>query len=175
MFTTDENEGLNHLWDTEFVTRTIADLIRGKHYQYVFTILPRSSTHEHHQAATILALRAAASLPDAMKPLVLGFDTDGTDYQPEGKSADIFGWNPTHSFAFDRNRTLGFHNTLNYQMVVSWMIAEHKSQGLFQTLYNKDPTEYIWVARNSTPNAEAKVTSFFELLRLKSVQSTASQ
>ena len=82
MFTTDENEGLNHLWDTEFITHTIADLIRGKRYQYVFTVLPRSSTHGHHQAATILALRAVDSLPDAMKPVVLGFDIDGAEYKP---------------------------------------------------------------------------------------------
>ncbi len=29
-FTTDENEGIRHLWDAHFVTRTIADLIEGK-------------------------------------------------------------------------------------------------------------------------------------------------
>jgi len=173
MFTMDENEGLNHLWDTEFIIRTIADLIRGKHYQYLFIILPRSSTHGHHQAAAVLALRAVASLPDAMKPVVLGFDTDGSEYKLAGKSEDIFGWNPTHSFAFDRNATLGFHHALNYQMVVSWMIAEHKSQGLFQTMYNKDPYEYIWIARRSAPDAETLASDLFRFVGSKSIQAAA--
>ena len=174
-FTTDVNEGLTHLWDTGFITSTIADLIRGKHYQYVFTILPRSTTHGHHQAATILALRAVESLPDAMKPVVLGFDTDGAQYKPAQNSEDIFGWIPTHSFTFDRGATLGFHHALNYQMVVSWMIAEHKSQGMLQTFYNKDPNEYVWIARSSAPDAEGTATALFRLLGLSSVQSATSK
>jgi LmbE family N-acetylglucosaminyl deacetylase len=175
MFTTDVNEGLNHLWDTEFIARTIADLIRGKHYQYLFTILPRSSTHGHHQAATALALRAVASLPDAMKPVVLGFDTDGAEYLQPGKSEDVAGWNPIHSFAFDRDETLGLHHALNYQMVVSWMIAEHKSQGVLQTMYNKDPYEYVWIASRSAPDAESSASDLFRLVESKSIQSAASK
>lgn len=174
-FTTDENEVLTHLWDAGFITSTIADLIRGKHYQYVFTVLPRSSAHGHHQAATILALRAVESLPDAMKPVVLGFDTDSAQYNPAQNSEDLFGWIPNHSFAFDRGATLGFHHALNYQMVVSWMIAEHKSQGMLQTMYNKDPNEYVWIARNSSPDAEATATALFRLLGLSVLQPAASK
>ena len=174
-FTTDENVGLIHLWDTAFVTNTIADLIRGKRYQYVFTILPRSSTHGHHQAATILALRAVASLPDNMKPVVLGFDTDSADYRPEPKRADSYGWIPAHTFAFNRNSPLGFHQALSYQIVVSWMIAEHKSQGLLQTMYSKDPDEYVWIAKRSAPEAEATAALLFRLLGSDSVQSAASK
>jgi len=174
-FTTDENEGLTNLWDTEFITTTIADLIRGKHYQYVFTILPRSSTHGHHQAATILALRAVASLPEAMKPVVLGFDTNSAEYRPAQKNQDAYRWTPAHTFAFNRDATLGFHHALNYQMVVSWMIAEHKTQGLLQTMYNKDPNEYIWIARRSAPDAEATATALFRLLGSSPVQPAASK
>lgn len=174
-FTTDKNEGLNHLWDTGFIKSTIADLIRGKHYQFVFTVLPRSSTHGHHQAATFLAFRAIESLPDTMRPVLLGFDTDGSEYKPALTSSDIFGWTPTHSFTFDRDATFGFHHALSYQMVVNWMIAEHRSQGMLQTMYNKDPNEYIWIARDSAPSAEANTRSFFQLLRSSSVQSAASR
>lgn len=174
-FTTDENEGLSRLWDTEFITHTIADLIRGKQYQYVFTVLPRSSTHGHHQAATILTLRAVASLPDAMKPVVLGFDTDGAQYQSEQKEERTFEWTTAHKFAFNRDATLGFHHALNYQMVVSWMIAEHKSQGMLQTMYNKDPNEFIWIAKESSPDAEANSAALFRLLGSSPVQSPASK
>lgn len=174
-FTTDENEGLIHLWDTGFITSTVADLIRGKHYQYVFTVLPRSTTHGHHQAATILALRAVASLPNTMKPVLLGFDTDNADYRQPPKQADAAGWIPTHTFAFNRNSPLGFHKALSYQIVVSWMIAEHKSQGLLQTMYTKDPDEYVWIAQRSAPGAEATAASLFKLLGSDSVQSAASK
>jgi hypothetical protein len=55
IFTTDRDSGLKHLWNTAYIQQTITDLIRGQHYQYVFAILPRSTTHGHHQAATALA------------------------------------------------------------------------------------------------------------------------
>ena len=174
-FTTDENEGLTHLWDTSFITSTIEDLIRGKHYQYIFTVLPRSSTHGHHQAATILALRAVASLPSAIKPVVLGFDTDNAEYRPVSKSVDVYGWTQASTFAFNRESPLGFHKALSYQIVVSWMIAEHKSQGLLQTMYNKDPKEYVWIAQLSAPEAERTAASLFNLLGPVSVQAAASK
>ncbi len=174
-FTTDENEGLRHLWDAHFVTRTIADLIEGKHYQYVLVVLPRSTAHGHHQAATVLAYRAIHSLPEALRPVLLGFDTDGTDYIPLPAVTETHGWRPRYAFAFDRNAPIGFHNALNYQIVVNWMIAEHKSQGLLQTMDNKDPKEYVWIDTESTPGAEAGAAALFQLVTSHSTQTAKSK
>jgi LmbE family N-acetylglucosaminyl deacetylase len=153
-FTTDVQEGLSHLWDAGFVTNTIVDLIRGEHYQYVFTVLPRSTTHGHHQAATVLATRAIRMLPEAQRPVLLAADTDGSAYAPLPGIGETTVWQPAAVFAFDRNTSFGFQNSLSYQIVVSWMISEHKSQGLLQTVHNKDPKEFFWVDGVDTPGAE---------------------
>jgi hypothetical protein len=73
-------------------------------------------------------------------------------------------WASTYAYAFDRTTTFGFHNALSYQIVVHWMIAEHKSQGLLQTMDDKDPKEYIWIDAESAPDAQAAADSLFHLL-----------
>jgi LmbE family N-acetylglucosaminyl deacetylase len=163
-FTTDIGEGLNRLWDANFVTSTIADLIRGEHYQYVFTVLPRSTTHGHHQAATVLATRAIRSLPEDLRPVLLAADTDGSGYAPLPAFNETQVWSAAPAFAFDRNTSFGFQNALSYQIVVSWMISEHKSQGLLQTMHNKDPKEYFWVDSQDSRNAPASAAALFRIL-----------
>jgi LmbE family N-acetylglucosaminyl deacetylase len=157
-FTTNKDEGLNRLWNTDFITSEIAELIRGQQYQFVFAVLPRSTTHGHHQAATILAARAIQSLPEPIRPVLLAFDTDGA---PASQGAAETQWPYCFSFAFNRNQPLGFHDALNYQIVVSWMIAEHKSQGMLQMMYNKDANEYAWVDQTSCAGAELKADKLF--------------
>jgi N-acetylglucosamine malate deacetylase 2 len=173
--TTDSNEGLTHLWDTTFVTNTIADLIKGRHYQYVFVVLPRSTTHGHHQAATVLASRAIQSIPEASRPVLLGFDTEASDYTALATSPETNGWATKYAFAFDRNTAFGFHNALSYQVVVNWMIAEHKSQGLLQTMYNKDAKEYLWIDLRSSFRAQSATAALFKLLFPNSPEKVASK
>jgi N-acetylglucosamine malate deacetylase 2 len=167
-FTTDEEEGLKHTWNSEFITNKIETLVKRGHYKYVFLVLPRSTTHGHHQAATTLAACAIQALPEGLRPLVLGFDTDPTPYVSSPQVKKTQQWAPTYAYVFDRTATFGFQNALSYQIVVSWMIAEHKSQGLLQTMHNKDPKEYIWVDRKSAPQAQAAADSLFHLLSLGS-------
>jgi LmbE family N-acetylglucosaminyl deacetylase len=163
-FTTDINEGLNRLWDSTFILNTISDLIRGEHYRYVMTVLPRSTTHGHHQAATVLATRAIRSLPEEIRPVQLAADTDTAEYLPLPAFVETQVWPAAPTFAFDRNTSFGFNNSLSYQIVVSWMISEHKSQGLLQTMHNKDPKEYFWVDLANSPGAGASASELFRLL-----------
>jgi len=144
-FTTDISEGLNRLWDSEFVTNFLVTLLHGEHYKYVFTVLPRATTHGHHQAATVLAVRAIRSLHKQERPVLLAADTDGSLYDALAAVPESQVWAKAESFEFDRNIHFGFQNALSYQIVVSWMIAEHKSQGMFQTVFGKDGQEYFWV------------------------------
>jgi LmbE family N-acetylglucosaminyl deacetylase len=174
-FTTDESEGPRHLWNASFVTKTIADLIKSKHYQYVFTVLPRSTAHGHHQAATVLTYRAIHSLPETLRPVLLGFDTDGSDYIPLSAVPETHGWHPHYAAAFDRNAPIGFHNALSYQIVVNWMIAEHKSQGLLQTMDNKDPKEYIWIDPQSAPRDETSTATLFQLVIPHAISTASSK
>lgn len=163
-FTTDRDSGLKHLWDSAYIQQTITDLIKGQHYQYVFAILPRSTTHGHHQAATALAARAIESLPIELRPVLLGFDTDPTGYVSLPGFDEGQGWESKYIFAFDRNVRFGYHDALTFQVVVSWMIAEHKSQGLLQTMHNKDAKEFIWVHLPDTPGTDRAVSLLFRQL-----------
>jgi N-acetylglucosamine malate deacetylase 2 len=164
VFTTDRDSGLKHLWDTAYIQQTITDLIRAQHYQYIFAILPRSTTHGHHQAATALAVRAIQSLPIELRPVLLGFDTDPAEYVPQAGFDEGQGWESKYAFAFDRNVRFGYHDALTFQVVVSWMIAEHKSQGLLQTMHNKDAKEFIWVHLADAPGTDAAVRPLFQML-----------
>jgi LmbE family N-acetylglucosaminyl deacetylase len=164
VFTTDRDSGLKHLWNSAYVQQTITDLIRGQHYQYVFAILPRSTTHGHHQAVTALAVRAIQSLPVDLRPVLLGFDTDPSDYISQPGFDEGQDWGSKYAFAFDRNVRFGYHDALTYQVVVSWMIAEHKSQGLLQTMHNKDAKDFIWVHLADAPGTDAAIRLLFHRL-----------
>jgi LmbE family N-acetylglucosaminyl deacetylase len=168
-FTTDEEEGPNHGWNSALITARIATLLKRGHYKYVFSVLPRSTTHGHHQAATALAAHAIQTLPDNLRPVLLGFDTDADDYVPSPQAEKDERWTSSYAYTFDRTTAFGFHNSLTYQIVVDWMIAEHKSQGLLQTMVNKDPKEYMWVDLESALEAQAGASLLFHLLRTDGV------
>jgi hypothetical protein len=59
---------------------------------------------------------------------------------------------PAPVFSFDRNKGFGHNIALTYQIIANWVIAEHKSQGLFQTDYGRHDAERFW-AFAITPRA----------------------
>ena len=163
-FTTDQEDGLNYGWNSKLITSRILALIRQEHYQYVFSVLPRSTTHGYHQAATAFAASAIQALPENLRPVLFGFDTDPSSFIPSSTAQQPQRWGKDYAYAFDRTTKFGFRNALTYQVIVDWMIAEHKSQGLLQTMDNKDPREYIWLDLSSDPNAQTAAESLFRLL-----------
>jgi hypothetical protein len=160
----DEEDGQKHGWNTTYITNKIEALVKQEHYSYIFCVLPRSTTHGGHQAATVLAANAIQQLPETLRPVLLGFDTDPTEFKPTHGPQDHEGWNSKYAYAFDRTTKFGFHGALDYQIVVDWMIAEHKSQGMLQTLCEKDPREYIWVGDANAAQTSLAVKSLFRLL-----------
>ena len=162
-FTTDEDSGL-HGWDSTLVIHKIAALVRENHYQYVFSILPRSTTHGEHQAATALAADAIRALPENIRPVLLGFDTDPANFQPAQNLQEGQKWSSAHVYAFDRTTRFGFHNALSYQIIVDWMIAEHKSQGLLQTMCGRDAREYAWIDLASGLHPQTEAQTLFRKL-----------
>jgi hypothetical protein len=61
-------------------------------------------------------------------------------------------------------KRFGFNGALTYQIVVNWMIAEHKSQGLFQTECNRLDEERFWLFDRNPPDALEKTTALFDRL-----------
>jgi LmbE family N-acetylglucosaminyl deacetylase len=168
-FTTDAANASTANWDRERVRQYLTALLHREHYDAIFTLLPTPQTHGHHRAATLLTLEAAATLPDDRRPLIFAADPCAANRSPLNFSAVPF--EPLSRtladrpvFTFDRVTSFGYRNALNYQIVVNWFIAEHKSQGLFQTDAGKDQLEQFWLFEASGRDALARARQFAALL-----------
>ena len=170
-YTLDVDSTLGEVWDVEWTTSRLAEIMRAGAYDYVFGLLPTPGTHGHHKGATILALRAAMRLPAATRPVVLGVSTAS-----EGDSVEPFTGLPGYpettissglpSFEFDRRATFGFRNRLDYRIVVNWLIAAHKSQGTMQLAVNRsDREEFWWFDGNDRSRFEQTEQMFRRLAR----------
>lgn len=156
-FTTVAAEAGTANWNRSKIGQFLYELLSKERYDAVFTLLPTPETHGHHRAATILTLDAVARLDESDRPIVFGADAD-SDSQPAA-----FEGLPTQpltqtlsgepAITFDRSRSFGYHDALNYQIVVNWVIAEHKSQGLFQNDSGKNCFEHFWLFREGSPDA----------------------
>ncbi|MCX6593252.1 MAG: PIG-L family deacetylase [Acidobacteria bacterium] len=162
-FTLDPKEALGGGWDARSVRRHLRELMEHEQYDFIFTLLPRSETHGHHQAATILAVETAAALGELQRPVVLAAEPGlgatapvpftGHDHTAVASAAP--------SFEFNRSRPFGFKNALNYNIVVNWMIAEHKSQGMFQNDSGKHDRERFWLFTENPAGALDRAGKLF--------------
>jgi LmbE family N-acetylglucosaminyl deacetylase len=162
-FATDAASAPTDNWDYAGVRAFLSGLMHRERYDAVFMLLPTPETHGHHRAATLLALEAAATLSEDHRPLLLAADPCSATAPSE-----LFSGMPgqpltrTHSersaLVFNRNAHFGYRDALNYQIVVNWFIAEHKSQGLFQTDSGKHQLEQFWLFEASGRDAESRVS-----------------
>jgi N-acetylglucosamine malate deacetylase 2 len=129
-----------------------------------------TNTHGQHKAATILALEALEQIPESRRPAVFGALASPKD---TGSYATLSGHpitaatSPKPQFHCDRDVHFGFHNALSYQIVVDWVIAEHKSQGLFQTTIGQDRFENFWVFTASGGPAVKMASALFAEISAK--------
>ena len=168
-------------WDRTFVLNKITETLKAGHYDFVWVLAPIESTHGHHKAASLLALEAVGILPELERPVVLAGITDQVkgpildkDHELEAKEGRMFSKLPSYpiskisentpTFSFNRNQSFGFHHQLSYQTVINWMIAEHKSQGLFQSFMNRDDEEHFRVFAISGETGVKKASEFFRML-----------
>ncbi|MDX1564268.1 MAG: PIG-L family deacetylase, partial [Phycisphaeraceae bacterium] len=145
-------------WDVPKVRRSLRSILQGGRYDFVLTMLPHPRTHGHHKAATMLALETVAAMPPDRRPVVLAGTTRDKD---EGRVAfrRLKGHPLTEidteagPWVFDRTRRFGHRNRLNYQIVVNWVIAEHKSQGTMQLAMNRGQAEAFYLYTLNGPEA----------------------
>jgi N-acetylglucosamine malate deacetylase 2 len=163
-FTLDAGESLHRSWHEERILRVLQQRLSKGHYDFVFVLLPSEQTHGEHKAASILALEAVELLPAGQRPIVLGAQAGSRDPEPYKPlsgypltAADSL--NP--QFQFDRNTRFGYQESLSYQIVVDWVIAEHKSQGLFQTRCQQDRFENFWLFTRNRNSATGEAESLF--------------
>ncbi len=164
---------INHVWNSAAVRERLRQIMTRVHYDFVFVHLPVPDFHAHHVAASLLALEAASTLPDSIRPVVLGcFMADSTDpdFFKLSDHTELPGYPITRvrsdvpPFVFDRTEPLSEDGRLNYQIVVNWLIAEHRTQGTMQLLVNRGDRERYWLLESNGPEALARTEALFERL-----------
>jgi LmbE family N-acetylglucosaminyl deacetylase len=149
-FTLDTREVLEKSWNEDRVRKNILLRLRHGHYTYVLVLLPVADTHGAHKAASLLALEAVKELSATDRPAVLGAQAAKSTtetYEPLPQYPITAAATQSVSLHFDREAHFGYRDSLNYQIVVDWVIAEHKSQGLFQNRCRQDRFENFWTFR----------------------------
>lgn len=172
-FTLNGNEVLNKSWNRERVLHAIEQHLRSGSYDFVFILLPTADTHGEHEAASILALQAAETITGEQRPVILGAQASAVgnvSYQALAGQPLATPVSSAPQFQFDRDTRFGFHDALSYQIVVDWVIAEHKSQGLFQTRCRQDRFENFWMFSVNEPSATADASALFAAVSRKSDQ-----
>ncbi|MCU1326754.1 MAG: LmbE family protein [Bryobacterales bacterium] len=148
-FTLDPGEGLRN-WDLQRIQRELRSLLRRERYDLVLTLLPAEDTHGHHKAVAVLAVEAVAALPESRRPEVSAVRTGSPvngrlprfSELPEFPGTRATSAEPVWSF--DRRTPLKQNAALDHSIIVHWVIAEHKSQGMFQMEYGRHTHEYFW-------------------------------
>jgi LmbE family N-acetylglucosaminyl deacetylase len=127
-------------WDKPAVVDFFRELIEDEQHSHVFVLLPSAQTHGHHKAAALLVTEAVLGLPPQSRPIIVGAEPmERTD--PRGRNT---------AFRFDRTAFLAGNETATYQVIVNWVIAEHKTQGRFQLHVNQHEEERFWILQAST-------------------------
>lgn len=167
-FTQDIDEVLRDHWHPGVVLPEIERRIAAGNYDFVFALFPSPQTHGGHKAATITALNAVQQFT-GRKPVVLGCQgsRSGAEVQPSWKGFE----SPQHPFSvlpqvFSTDRTVkfGFNGALDYQIIVNWVIAAHKSQGAFQAAMNRADREQFVILQSGSTDESARTTALFNAL-----------
>lgn len=166
-FGLDPGEALGGLWDVGWVRGRLRALLLENRYDYVLGLLPEPTTHGHHQAATILALQAAAGVETA--PVVLAVATSAkADAEKEFFQLEGFPLTKVSGgraeFRVDRTVGFGPSGKLNYKIIVNWVIAAHKSQGALQALANQGDYEDFWYFDANGEAGRERTRRFFDSL-----------
>ncbi len=169
-FSSEMATSIKQVWNRSFIEEELDKLLQEGTYDFVLTVLPTEDTHPHHRAATLLTLERVARLDEEKRPVVLGCiyrsSTNNPiatlSHPPQHPIMQLVGEAPV--FSFDRRYKFGFKKTLDYTVIVHWMMAEHKTQGFFQTFYSVDDIEDFWFFKANEPTALSRANELFSRL-----------
>jgi LmbE family N-acetylglucosaminyl deacetylase len=154
-YTQDIDEVLNEHWTAGAVLPEVERRIAAGHYDFVFTLFPSPATHGGHKAATITALNAVQQMA-GRRPVVLGCQTAQSGVADPSWTGFQSAQHPFNSlpqvFVTDRSVKFGFKDALNYQIIVNWVIAAHKSQGALQSGMNRADREEFVILKSGAAN-----------------------
>ncbi|CAF1329440.1 unnamed protein product [Rotaria sordida] len=172
--TRDINQIFTEQWNKEWVieqfqrTITTGNGVNG--YDLMIVILPNVNSHGHHTASGLLALQAIQRLQRIKStnitiPTIIG----GSEYvltQPPNYSADPLAEVLTNitpfEFHFNLKWKVSNSRFVDYQTILLWMAAEHKTQGglINEILSEHDRIneQYFYFAINEQCNPNGRHT-----------------
>lgn len=161
-FDSDASAASSNNWDRAHTLEVLGGLLSREHYDAVFTLLPTAQTHGHHRAAAELVLEAVSGMPEAQRPAVFGVDARSSREAPlrfsgRAEAPLTATATPDPYFTFDRTRSFGYREALNYGIIANWVVAEHKSQGLFQLDSSRHELEEFWLFAVSGAQAARRI------------------
>jgi N-acetylglucosamine malate deacetylase 2 len=163
-YTLDPAEALQ-TWDLSNVRTFLAKRLEEENYDFVLTLLPNAETHGHHKAATLLALNAVSRLPEDRRPAILAAEPYSSN-EPPRQFSELPGHALTRVgsdvYELRRSQPLGYRDALTYQIIANWVIAAHKSQGLFQMDAGRHDVERFWRFDMGGARSKEAVHKLFE-------------
>ena len=171
-FNLDERDPLDTSWNVPLVMAHLKDIFAHHHYDFVFCMLPVPATHAGHKAASILALRTVQAMPLAERPVILGVsgssksDTTVRHFTQLKNYTETAVMGDTAMFHLDRTTPFGYNHALNYKMIATWEMAEHKSQGAYEMMLSRGGSdiENFWLFKINNAQAETKARQLFQQL-----------
>ena len=173
-------------WDTEWIIERLQHTIKhgngAEGYDLMVIMLPNVDSHGHHTVSGLLALEAIKRLQeiestDVIIPTVIGgseFVLNQPPTYPGYEVAAILTNISDYEFRFNLRWKVISLPATDYQTILLWMAAEHKSQGTLVdellTEYNRDNEQYFYFTINERRGDHARramvQTLFTELAHL---------
>ena len=169
-YTQDPGEVLDtDVWDLALVRSELSERLETGDYDFVLGLGPTSTTHGHHQAATILAAEAVSRLPEAQRPTMLAVRHRRSDAEVPVLAANDHAPELTRvveheSLVFDRGQKFGHKERLDYSIIANWAITAHKTQGTMQRFVGPASEEHYFVLGVSPPEGPERAAAWFERL-----------
>lgn len=147
-YTLEEGEAFRS-WRIEDIKRRIENRLSEQHYDAVFVLAPSPGEHGHHKAVARISRDILAAIPRSKRPLLIAVEPA---HSTKPASAEPV-------FQFLRSRPVHRAESLTYTVIVNWLIAEYKSQGLFQLESGRHDCERFWPLNPTHPDAARKFLS----------------
>jgi LmbE family N-acetylglucosaminyl deacetylase len=163
-YSLDINTVLEDQWDKEWVIERFQNTLKHGNgvdgYDLMVILLPSVNSHGHHTVSGLLALEAIDRLQQARSmdvkiPTVIGgseFVLNQPPVYPGNQLAEVLTNITDFEFRFNLRWKMINLPIVDYQTILFWMAAEHKSQvsliNELLTEYNRDNEQYFYFAIN---------------------------
>jgi len=157
------------VWDIARIEAALDEVLAEGDYDFVLTMAPSPTTHGHHQAATVLAARAVARLPEAERPVLMGSAVETEDSGVPSVPLALQGFPETavyggKALVFDRTQAFGHKGRLDYRVLVNFVIAQHLSQGTMQLAMSRGLREHYFIFTGAPAGAHDRAAAWLEAL-----------